>query len=467
MKIIQKYIGFGKTVCESRYKVIILGVLSNYMQRRNLTNRFVKNTFWILGGQIFRLIISFIISSLTARYLGPSNNGIINYVTSYISFFTSIVGLGLNGVIIHELVNHRDEEGKILGTAIILRCVVGIISFFGFIALVYIIDGKDQIIMQVAFLQALQLPFLCLDTIMYWYQSNMQSKYSVVIQLVAYTVMAFYKVYLLIVGKEVVWFAFAVSFDIIILGFLYLVMYHRHKKQKFCFTRGIAKRLFMNGLPFVLANIMVVIYGQMDKIMIKQLMDSTKEVGIYSATINICGLIGFIPVALLDSARPLIAEAKNESEEKYKLRFRQLVAGIMWLCIIYSLFVMIFSKLIINLIYGKAYMGANVCLKIAVWYTTFSYLGSAKSFWLICENKKKYVFIFSVIGAICNVSMNLMFIPIWGINGAAVATLITQILVNFIIPIMFKETREYGKCVLDALLLRNIQLKEIIKLCKN
>lgn len=365
-------------------------------------------------------------------------------------------------MIIHEFVNHRDDEGKILGSAILLRLIFGVISVVAFLCLVWCMDGYDRTIMLVAALQAIQLPFLCLDTVNYWYQSKMQSKYSTLVQTAAYIIMAIYKVYLLATGKSVVWFAFAVSLDIIILGILYLGLYSRHKAQKLGWDKGVAKRLLMSGLPFILANLMVVVYGQMDRVMIKQLMDSTAEVGLYSAAITICGMIGFIPVAILDSARPLIAEAKNESEAKYKLRFRQLVAGIMWLCIIYSVFITGLSKYIIYYMYGEEYMGANICLKIAVWYTAFSYLGSARSFWLICEDKKKYVFIFSAIGAALNVVMNFMFIPMWGINGAAVATLATQIIANFVIPLMFKATREYGKSVIDALLLRNLKIKETV-----
>lgn len=437
------------------------------MKKMKIHNRFIRNTSWILAGQIVRLAVSFLVSILTARYLGPANNGIISYVNSYIAFFGSVVGLGLNGVIIHEFVNHLDEEGKILGTAIALRLFFGVVSAFAFIGCVYYLDGNDQAIMTVAFLQSVQLPFLCLDTINYWYQSKMQSKYSVIAQTTAYIFMVLYKAFLLIAGKDVLWFAAANTLDVVILSGLYFLFYSKHKTQRLGFSKDIAKRLLMNGLPFILANLMVVVYGQIDKIMIKQLMDSTEQVGLYSTALVICSMIGFIPVAFLDSARPLIAEAKNQSEELYRLRFRQLVAGIMWLCFAYSFFVTLFSNLILRLLYGEAYMGANVCLKIAVWYTAFSYLGSARSYWLICENKKKYVFVFSAIGAGCNVIMNLIFIPSWGINGAALATLITQVLANFIIPILIPDTREYGKTVISAVFLKNIQLRSFLALITN
>lgn len=426
-----------------------------------IRNRFLTNTFWILFGKVLHMLISFFISIATARYLGPSNNGVLNYATSYISFFTAIIGLGLNGVIIYEFVNHREEEGKILGTAIFLRFILGIISVFLLMGIITITDGNDKIIVGVTFLQAIQLPFLCWDTINYWFQSNMQSKYSVLVSTVAYLVMSLYKVYLLISGKSVGWFAFSISLDIIICSILYYAIYQKKKTQKLGFSVDVAKRLLKSSLPFILANLMVVVYGQMDKIMIKHLLGSTREVGLYSCAITICTLASFIPVAILDSARPLIAEAKKENEEKYNLRFRQLVAAIMWFSFIYSFFVALLSKYILYYMYGNDYMDANMCLKIAVWYTAFSYLGSARSFWLICEDKKKYVFYFSAIGAMCNLIMNFIFIPLWGINGAAVATLATQIIANFLLPCVFKTTRPYGKAVLHAILLRKLKLKEL------
>ena len=436
-----------------------------------MSNRFVKNTSWILIGQVVRLIVSFISAALTNRYLGPANMGIINYSASYISFFTSLVSLGLNSVIIYELVNNRDKEGKILGTAILMRFFTGIISFFAFMGIMFTVNGDEKLLVEVAFLQSLQLPFLCFDSINYWYQSNLNSKYTAAAQTIAYIFSTAYKIALIIIKEGTLWFALASTLDIIILSGFYIVLYQKQKTQRLGFSWSIAKRLLRNCLPFILANIMVVIYGKMDTIMIKHLLDGTAEVvdtqvGLYTTTIALCNIIGFIPIAILDSGRPLIAEAQNKGEYEFNVRFRQIVAGIIWVCVAYSLFITVFSKHVIYIVNGKDYLGANICFKIAVWYTSFSYLGSAKNFWLVCKNKKHFVFIFSCTGAVCNLIMNFIFIPMWGINGAAIATLVTQILTNFVVPMLFKDTREYTHCVFDAILLRNMQLKEILTTVK-
>ena len=430
---------------------------------KQIKGNFLNNTTWLIGGQVVRLVLSFFISTLTTRYLGPSNFGVINYVSSYIAFFTSIIGLGINGVIIHELVNRREDNGKILGTAITFRLITSIICTAVFFGIIYLTDGTDKTMMVVACLQAVQLPFLCLDTLNYWYQSNYQSKYPVIIQTIAYIVTSAYKVFLLVTGKSVEWFAFSMSLDISLISILYLIAYIKQKGQKLQFSRSTAKRLLISSGPFILANVMTVIYGQMDRVMIKQMMNSDAEVGLYSAALTICILISFIPFAFLDSGRPLVVNAKQQSEELYRLRFRQLAASILWICIIYSVVITLFSKFIIWLLYGDAYLPANLCLKIAVWYTAFSYLGSAMNLWLICENKNKFVIVLSSMGAVTNFILNMALIPVWGINGAAFATLITQIFTNLIFPAFFRDTRRYAVEALKALLLIGVEPKQLFK----
>ena len=422
----------------------------------------MKNTSWILIGQVIKMLVSFFVGILTVRYLGPSNFGILNYVTSYVTFFTAIVGLGLNGVIIYEFVNNRDHDGKILGTAMLLRFMAGLVSMALLYFTVLIVDKRDSTIMTVVALQCIQLPFLCLDTINYWYQFRLQSKYPVIAQTVAYVITSGYKIFLLATGKGVAWFAFATSLDIILLGLFYYCIWLKHHENRLKWDKAIAERILMACIPFILANVMVVIYGQVDKVMIKHMLGSDVEVGLYSAAIAICSYIGFVPAAILDSARPVIAEAKNTNEEVYQIRFKQLVAGIVWICFAYSIFITLLSSIILRILYGNAYTDANICLKIAVWYTAFSYLGSARSFWLICEKKNKYVFAFSTMGALGNVILNALMIPVWGKEGAALATLVTQMLSNFFFPALFKETRSYAKLVLESIALKDVGLKELL-----
>ena len=86
--------------------------------RQLLGNRVAQNAGWLVGSKVIQMILSFFISLLTARYLGPSNYGLINYATAYTTFFSALCSLGLNSIIVKELLDNPNDEGNVLGTAI-------------------------------------------------------------------------------------------------------------------------------------------------------------------------------------------------------------------------------------------------------------------------------------------------------------------------------------------------------------
>ena len=423
---------------------------------------FVNNTAWILGGNVFKILFTFWINIITTRYLGPENFGIISYVQSYVVFLTAIIGMGLNGVIIYEFINHKEEQGKILGTSIIMRFVVAIVGISIYLPLFWHLEGDNKSLYNVCLLQAVQLPFLCLDTIQYWYQSLLLSKYPVIIQTVAHFFSSCYKIYLIMTDKSVEWFAFSISLDVIIIGLLYIIIYQKHKVQKLGVSKDVFFRLTKGCTPFLLTSLMIVLYGHMDKIMIRELLNNEYDVGLYSSTLAICTVIGFLPNAIMESSRPIVLEAHKNSVEDFNKKFCLMTAGIFWICVLYACFISLFANIIVPMLYGNRYAGAIDCLRIAIWYTAFSYIGSAKSVWLIAKKKNSYVFIFALIGAVLNISMNYYLIPFMGINGAALATLLTQVFVNFISPVIFKDTRGYTRSVYEAIIFRNIKIRDVV-----
>lgn len=425
-------------------------------------NKFIANTGWIIGGKVFQMVLALVIGMVSARYLGPTNYGVINYTLSFTTFFTALCTLGLNAVIIKELIDNPDQQGTILGSGIGIRCLSSLMSVVSILLLVFILNPNDPLLLIVAFLQAIALFFQSFDLIDYWYQSNLLSKYPTIIQSIAYIVVSLYKIYILISAKNVQWFAFSNSLDMILIAVLLFWSYNKHGGQKLIFSFQVAKSLLSKSYHFILSGMMVAVYGQIDKIMIGKFMTTT-DVGLYSTAINICNMWTFILSAIIDSARPVITEKKLTDSKAYIRRIKQLYAGVIWISIFVGLFVTVFGKWIIYILYGKEYIGATSALIIAIWYCAFSFLGVARSIWIVCEDKSKYEKKFAAWGAAINIILNLAFIPLWGINGAAIATLVTQIVTNVIIPSIYKDTRENSKYILQGFLLKGVIEKGTLK----
>lgn len=428
--------------------------MKNYLKN----SKVAKNSMWIIADRIFQMIISLIIGSLTARYLGPTNYGIINYGASIIALFLSIAKLGLENIIIKEYVDNRNKNGEIIGTAMILRLCASFISILLIFILITILRPNEKIIIIVTMLQSLSLIFQSYEIIDYWFQSNLQSKYTSIAKSIAYTIVAIYKVILLLFRKPVEWFALATTLDYFIIFIFLYIVYKKKSTQKLFFSKRILKGLLSKSYHFIISGMFVTLYTQIDKIMIGEFLDSS-QVGLYSAAVTICALWGFIPEALINSLRPVIYELKSKSEKEYANKLKLLYFIVFWLGIVFATIVSIFSKIIINILYGSAYISAQTALIIAVWYTAFAYLGSARNIWFISENKIKYSKKCVIFGALSNLILNYILIPKYGINGAAVATLISQIIVALIAPLFYKEIRVSTKIMLESIFLKNKLLK--------
>lgn len=408
--------------------------------KRVFTSKIVKNSGWIVGGKIAQMIIAFMVGVFTARYLGPSNYGIINTAQAYTAFFFPICSLGLSGVIVKMLLDHPGEDGKFLGSGIALRTVSSLTATILMLLVVVVMNPSDRTLQIVCFIHSFALLFQAFDLFDYWYQSRYESKYSSLIGIIGYTVSAIYKVILLISGKSVEWFAFATVLDYAVIAAIYMTYTIKKNRIKLKISWKTALYMFSESKHLILANLLVVLYGQMDKIMIGKI-ESSESVGLYSVAVTICSMWTFVLAAIINSLRPDIVCLRRADRKAYENRIIQLYSLVFWISTIVSLLICLSSKFIIGFLYGNEYLGAVGCLNIVTWYTGFSYLGVARNVWTVCEGKQKYEKYFAIVGIVSNLILNCLFIPAWGIEGAAIASLITQIVTNVITPYVIKETR--------------------------
>ena len=419
-------------------------------------NRFISNTMWDVGGKVFQMVITLVVGMITARYLGPSNYGVIGETASYVAFFSVICQLGFTTTAVKEIMDNEDRQGEILGTTIFFRICTSIISSAAITILLFVIKGGDKVIVTVAFLQSLSLIFQSFEMIHYWYQSRLETQVSVKIQSTAYLLMAVYKIAILALGKSVEWFACSTALEAAVVGMFLFHVYNRGGGQKLSVSISVGKELLKNSYHFILSGLMVTIYSEMDKIMLGQML-SEEAVGYYTAAAKIPSMWSFVVMALINSSRPVIISSRSKSEELYVKQNKRLYAAIIWIGIAAGLGITVLAKLIIYILYGLEYMPSVSSLQISAWYTIFAMLGSARGIWIVCEDKSKYVKYYLGIGAALNVVLNYHWIPVYGPAGAAAATLVTQIFTSVLAPAMFKETRVYTRHVFEAFILKGIR----------
>ena len=413
-------------------------------------NKVAKNASWIIVCSIIQSLISLIIGMITARYLGSANYGLINYASSIVTFFVPIMQLGLTNIMVQELTNHPEREGKILGTSLIMSLISGGVCVIGVFLFVLMANAREIDTIFVCLLYSSVLIVQSCEVIKFWYQANYHSKYTSIVSLCVYVIVSLYKIFLLIANKSVYWFAVSMAFDYLLIGIASFVIYKKLGGQKFSVDFRLGKKLISKSKYYIVSSMMVVVFSQTDKIMLKLMLDSSAT-GYYSAAVTIASITSFVFAAIIDSMRPSVFEGAKISHQQYENRLRLLYSIIIYLSLAQSIGMCVFAKLLIYILYGTDYMSAVSALRIIVWYTTFSYLGSVRNIWILQENKQKYLWIINASGALANVILNTCFIPLWGVNGAAFASLVTQIFTNVIIGFILRPIRHNNTIMFQSL----------------
>lgn len=421
-----------------------------------LKNKAAKNASWLIGERIIQMLISLIVGLLTARYLGPSNFGLISYATSFTAFFAVFCNLGINSLLVKELVDRPEQEGEVLGTALILRAVSSILSAIAIFAMVFVLDNGERTTLIVVTICSIGMILQVFEVFRYWFQRHLLAKYSAMAALIAYVATAAYRIILIIQGADVIWFALATSVDYIILAVCFFAFYKTLNGQRLGFSWEYGKALLSRSKHFILSGLMVSIYAQTDKMMLKQILD-VEQTGFYTTATTINNMWCFILVALIDSMTPSIMEAHNYGHETtFQKKNRQLYAIVIYVSFVAALLFNIFAELIVWILYGTAYLPAAMPLRVISWYTAFSYLGTARNAWIVSKNKQKYLTFLYAAAAVANVLLNFLLIPLWGASGAALASLAAQILTGFLLPFFIRDLRPNAKLMLEAIVLKDV-----------
>ena len=426
------------------------------MIKKLLHSKVTKNAEWLILGKAAQMLISLVVGLLTARYLGPANYGLINYANAYAAFFMTFCTLGINSILVKEFIDNPADEGKIIGSTLVMRAISSFLSAGVIICIVGLLEHDEPTTIAVTALCSIGLLFNIFETFNYWFQSKLQSKITAIVSFVAYTVTALYKIVLLVLNKNVEWFALANALDYICVGVLLLFCYHKEGGGKLGFSKVACKRILSKSVYFIFPGLMVSIYGYADKIMLKQMLGET-EVGYYSTATALCGMWCFILVAIIDSTAPSIMESYKIDYTNYEKKNRLLYAIVFYISIAVSILFCVFGKPIIGILYGEQYLPAAEPLRIVTWYTAFSYLGVARNAWIVCENKQKYLKYIYVVAAISNVILNYFFIPLWGTTGAAMASLIAQIITTLIVPFFLSDLRRNSILMIEGICFKNIR----------
>lgn len=379
-----------------------------------------------------------------AKYLGPQNFGIFNYAIAFVAFFSFFSTLGLNSIVVREITNNEEYYEKIIGTSFYLKIIGGIVAFILGVIFIYGLKPDDFIIQIIVILLLLGYIFQSMDILDYFFQAKVLSKYIVISRNIAFVISSGLKIYFIVFHYDIVYFALATLVDMLLSAIFMFLMYKNlgYNAKNWKLDIELAKNLLKDSWPLMLSAFFITIYMKIDQIMIESFLDM-KSVGLYSVAVRLAEAWYFIPTIIVGTLMPYFIKLRESNRELYLFRIKQINTLMFWMSVFVGLVVTFFGQEIIILAFGEVYKDAYLALVLNIWAGIFVSIGLSTSLWVISENLQIYRLIGTAIGVFLNIVANYFLIPLYGISGAAIATLITQGLGLWIVPWFFKPMRRY------------------------
>jgi O-antigen/teichoic acid export membrane protein len=399
--------------------------------------KYFRNTSWMFIGQL-SMIISLTLNIWLARYFGPEKYGAISYIFAFVGIFSFIANFGIGEILIRELVTCPEKKNKLLGTSSLLLAIGGFLAF--------LISSITGIITEPETLTKILIVFY--STIFIWspinvisayFQATVQAKKNAYVQIWGTVLVSIFKIFIILCGKGIIWIVFAFTLDYVIGGILYILSYIKSdlKIRDWEFDIKIAHTFFSSSFFLILSGATGYLLLKIDQVMLKFYLEK-EAVGIYAAGVKLSEIWYVVPGIIASSIFPAIINAKKINTVFYVERLKKLYFFLILAAVGIAIPITFLAPYVVTILYGTEYVQSIAVLQIYIWSGIGLFLSVGINKQLITENHLKTIFLYSSCSAVLNIVLNMVLIPKIGINGSAVATLVSYSVGPVVILLLYK-----------------------------
>ncbi|MBI5444625.1 MAG: flippase, partial [Deltaproteobacteria bacterium] len=393
------------------------------MEGRVALQQAIKNTGWLFVDRCVRMGLGLLVGVAIARYLGPKSFGVFSYAGSFVLLFTATASLGLDGIVVRTIVRDPSSRDEVLGTTFVLKALGATFSFAVAVAAIAVLRPGDALSRWLVGVLAGATILQAFDTIDYWFQSQVKSKYVILAKGAAFLSISVVRLVLVWLKAPLLAFAWAALAEAAVAGLGLVIAYVTQGNVATAWraTVAMARTLLRDSWPLILSEIAGAIYLRIDQVMLGQMVGE-REVGVYAVAVRLAEVWYFLPMILYSSLLPSIIEAKAIGEDLFYGRLQHFYNIMTLMGYAVAVPITLFSGFLVKLLFGSAYAAAGPMLAVLVWAGIFVNLGVARSSFLMAMNWTRLHFLTVVLGGLTNVALNLVLIPKYGGLGAAIAS---------------------------------------------
>lgn len=432
-----------------------MALIEKILEKLNFSStktKIISNLYWAVLGKIVSLLGTLFVGILVARYLGPEQYGLMNYVVSYVSLFQILASFGMDNIEIRELSKQNVDKNILLGTAFYIRLIFSLITVVLVIITALILESDSNTIILIS-IYSISIIVNRFTVIRNYFTSIMWNEYVVKTEISRILISSIIKIILLFIKAPLWTFVCALTFDFILLSSGYIAVYESKidSISKWKFDKNTAKYFLKQSYPLLLSGTAVIIYQRIDQVMIGNLINKN-SVGLFSVASKFVEILIFIPTIIAQTTTPVLVKLYKDDYDKYYKKSLCFMSLTVWVCFILSLLISISSYWIIFYTFGNKYIESVPILQILSFKTVSVALSSTAGQKIIIEKLQKYTIYRDILGCISCIFLNILFLPIFGVLASAVISIISNIIAGYVSDLLIPKYRHIFKLQTKSIL---------------
>lgn len=404
-------------------------------------NKVVRNISWLIFDKIFVILVGLIVTVKVANHYGPYQYGIYQYSLSIVTILGVIVAL-IDGRVVKKYYC-KDNQGHIIYNTTIAKVLLSFITFLIGIVILLILR-RDSVFNTIYIILLLNnignnLGF----GLQNYFEYQLKSKNVVIASNIATTISSIMQLIAISVEWQlttIVAIIFMSSLSkLIILYYQFVRNFNISIKTRF--DEQIVKAIIYESIPLAIAAAASTVYHKVDQTMIGAMLNET-DVGIYSISNKMISAVAIAIGPIQVSIFPRMIDWYNKNKELYYKKYLQLTTITTWIYIVGMTFVYFVAPIIFERFFSVDYLRSLDVFKIHVLGTFFAYNAALRSSHYTLSGSTNIMMKSQIFAMITNVVLNYILIPVIGILGAAIATVITEFLSLFISNLVFKDGKK-------------------------
>ena len=398
------------------------------------TKTIFKNMSWLFVSQIITSICGFIWTILMARYLGVQQYGIFGFAVSLTGILCILFDFGIGLHSVRHIATDYDSAPKYLGNAIPLKGLFSIFGFFVILILIVLIIMKcDQLTITVTLLITIeQIIKKFVELMTATFQAFEEGKFQGISNTLL-NVLTFIFILIAIytdLGLYGISIAYIIA-NILALVYCYHVLTKHLTKPQYELDKEFCKMITIASLPFAASVILSSIYYSIDMVMLTNMVGSYAT-GIYNATYKLIGVLTLFYGIYSAVIFPVMSKFFKNNESMLLTLYEKSIKYLLLAIIPIAIATVYYSTDIIHLIYGHQYDASSSVLSILIWTVCLLFVSGAGNTLLNASYKEVAVTKIYAIAAVFNVVLNLILIPYLSYDGAAITTVLSDVLIVII-----------------------------------